>query len=98
MLKKLEEQEHAQRVKYTKEAKKKLNVNLREEFIETRLKPHIEGMACRENDGRLKTFLQTFCGAPPLDLRQDGGRSHTQTYFDDNLELLSEVFPNGNEF
>lgn len=55
-------------------------------------------MASKENDERRKTFLQSYCGTPPLDLRQDGGRNRTLVYFDDNMELVNEIFPNGNEF
>lgn len=98
LIKRIENQEHAQRMKYIKEQNKK-KVNLREEFIETRLKPHIEGIPCHENDRNLKSFLQNFCGTPPIDLREDaGGRNRSSVYFDDNLELVNEVFPNGNEF
>ena len=53
-------------------------------------------MVCRENDDRKKSFIQGFCGTPPLDLRQDGGRNHTTVFFDDRLELVHDVFPNGN--
>jgi hypothetical protein len=85
-------------VKYIKPSQKKARVNLREEFIETRLKPHIEGMVSRENDDRRKSLLQNYCGAPPVDLRQEGGRGHSLVYFDETNELVNEVFPNGNEF
>lgn len=33
-----------------------------------------------------------------MDLRQDSSRSRGLVYFDDNMELVNEVFPNGNEF
>ena len=98
MLKKLEEQEHAQRMKYSKESQKKSKMHPRQQFIEGRLKPHIEGMACPENDQHKKSFMQGFCGTPPIDLRQEAGRNRTTVFFDDKLELVNEVFPNGNEF
>lgn len=50
MLAKTEDQEHAKHIKYNKDPQKKYKVNLREDFIETRLKPHLEGMVSREND------------------------------------------------
>lgn len=84
-------------MKYTKESQSKKKINLREEFIETRLKPHIEGIPCRENDEHLKSFFQNYCGTPPIDLREEGGgRNRSSVFFDNNLELVNEVFPNGN--
>ena len=44
MLKKLEDQQHAKRMKYVKDSSKRGKTNLREDFVENRLKPHIEGM------------------------------------------------------
>ena len=88
MLKKLEEKEHAQRVKYTKESAKKQKVNPRQQFIEGKLKPHIQGVACAENDQHRKSFAQNFCGTPPIDLRQEGGRGRSLIFFDDSLELV----------
>ena len=55
-------------------------------------------MACPENDQHKKSFMQGFCGTPPIDLRQEAGRNRTTVFFDDKLELVNEVFPNGNEF
>jgi uncharacterized membrane protein YgcG len=45
LLKVLEEQEHSVRIKFGKESSKKIAKNPREEFIENRLKPHLEGVA-----------------------------------------------------
>ena len=70
----------------------------RQEFIQAKLKPHIQGIACPQNDQNKKSMGQYYCGTPPIDLRQEGGRSRTTVFFDDKLELVNQVFPNGNEF
>jgi hypothetical protein len=44
-------------------------------------------------------MLQNFCGIPPVDLRDDAAlKRNSAVFFDDQLELVNEVFPNGNEF
>lgn len=71
----------------------------REEFTERVLKPYLEAVPGPENDRREKSLVQGFCGVPPVDLREEGvlrGRSHV--FKDAGLELINEVFPNGNEF
>jgi hypothetical protein len=65
MLKRVEDQEHAKLMKYSKQPERKLRTNLREEFVEGRLKGCIREMGA----GRSKSFFQGFCGLPPVDLR-----------------------------
>ena len=95
MLKRVEDQEHAKLMKYSKQPERKQRTNLREEFVEGRLKGCIREMGAGSN---AKSFFQSFCGVPPVDLRQEGARATTSVYVDESLELVSEVFPNGNEF
>ena len=58
MLKKLEDQEHSKRTKYlNKDISKKKSVNLRQDFIDTKLKPQLEGISSRENNNRKKSLI-----------------------------------------
>lgn len=98
LLRALEEQEHSRGAKFGKDANKKVPKNLREDFIENRLKPHLEGVAGGEHNRRRKSTIQNLCGTPPVDLREGRQRGKSEVFFDDQLELVNEVFPNGNEF
>jgi hypothetical protein len=97
LLRVLEEQEHSRGAKFGREAAKKTPKNPREDFVENRLKPHLESVAGGEHNQRRKSMMQNLCGTPPVDLRE-GRQRKSEVFFDDQLELVNEVFPNGNEF
>lgn len=47
---------------------------------------------------RTKSSIQSFFNIPPVDLRNEQGLNDTQVFTDDKLDILKEVFPNGDEF
>jgi hypothetical protein len=42
--------------------------------------------------------MQSFFKIPPEDLRNENGLNEIRMYLDDDLEIMKEVFPNGDEF
>ena len=85
LLRVLEEQEHSRGAKFGKEASKKVSKNPREDFVENRLKPHLEGVAGGQHNRRTKSTLQNLCGTPPVDLREGRQRGKSEVFFDDQL-------------
>ena len=69
MLKKIEDEEHdMNKITENKHKSKKNAVNPREDFIEKKLKPHLE-LISREGSNRNKTITESLMGMPPVDLR-----------------------------
>jgi hypothetical protein len=44
---------------------------------------------------RTKSFFESVFHIPPIDLRSEKGLNNTEVIFDDKLDLVKEVFPNG---
>ena len=54
-------------------------------------------MISREGSNRTKTIPERVFGFPPVDLREnDALRNNNLAIFDENMDIVSEVFPNGN--
>jgi hypothetical protein len=85
LLRVLEEQEHSRGAKFGKDASKKVSKNPREDFVENRLKPHLESVVAGEHNRRRKSTLQNLCGTPPVDLREGRQRGKSEVFFDDQL-------------
>jgi hypothetical protein len=51
----------------------------------------------REGSRNTKTFFNSFFGMPEVDLRDPAAlRNSNYVIFDHHLDIVSEVFPNGN--
>ena len=100
MLKKEEDEEHNNQMKYTQtQSQQKLKpINIRDDFVERKLKPYLEVIS-REGSNRTKTTTESLFGFPPVDLRENNALKNTNlVIFDDKMDIVSDVFPNGNEF
>ncbi len=51
----------------------------------------------QEKTDATKSIVNSVLGIPPVDLRAET-RNKVEAIFDDKLDLVSQVFPNGNEF
>lgn len=69
--------------------------NIREEFIERKLKPYLDVIG-REGSNRSKSVTESMFGFPPIDLRDPDSIRNNLVIFDEKYEIVSEVFPNGN--
>ena len=96
MLKKIEDEENKDQIKQVQAQHQKKQVNPREEFVQKKLKPYLEVIS-REGSNRTKTIPERVFGFPPVDLREnDALRNNNLAIFDENMDIVSEVFPNGN--
>ena len=84
-------------MKYGQQKEKQKHVNTREDFVEKKLKPYLEQIS-RESSNRTKSMTQSMFGFPPVDLRDPNSLRNNLVIFDDKMDIVSEVFPNGNEF
>ncbi|MEQ1790523.1 MAG: hypothetical protein ABL857_08775 [Rickettsiales bacterium] len=102
MIRKEEDQETDQRIKYMKDANKKhRNSRHPREIFVDELTKHLELInSNRENDLRKKSLLESMCSIPSMNLRDEKSlrSNESKAYIDDKLDLVTEVFPNGNEF